>query len=130
MKQRAATIKENGLIAIVDAVCQGALSNYTKLNSPLSTALVRSLILGTSVDGYAGCAIALAEAVEPKLELITAKTLILYGTEDYLINTLGVEGLCRDIQGAQAKELKNQGHWNCIEDPRMLAEEIEGWLRA
>lgn len=123
MKLRATTIRASGLISIVDQVVASAISAQTKASSPLAGPLVKSLILGTSAEGYSLAASAIAEAKEPIVSDITAETIILHGEFDYLVNQKVVDQLCQDITGnARGELLKGQGHWNCVEDPVLVGE--------
>lgn len=110
--------------SIVDAVVHGATSSHTKITSPLTLSLIRALILGTSVEGYARACGALAGGKDPVWENIEAETMLLYGAEDYLFSENTVEEYKRNIKGLKVARMDKIGHWNAAEDPAGVAKEL------
>lgn len=121
---RASTIREKGMSAIVDAVAHGATSSHTKITSPLTLSLIRSLILGTLVEGYARACGALAGGKSPVWGNIEAETLLLYGSEDYLFSEETVEEYKKNIRKLKVVRMEKIGHWNAVEDPAGVAKEL------
>lgn len=79
MLKRAHTVMEHGVSAVVQQVVASALSGRSKQDSPLSGAMVRTLVLGTKPEGYAAACRALAGASDPDYSAIKAETLVIAG---------------------------------------------------
>lgn len=147
MQDRAIVARVSGLDPIVSLVLASATSPYTRTHSPLSQALIRSLILGTSPEGmfdvclisyepgtsvdnhsyrshtgYARACEALATAVNPDWTRVSAETLIIGGATDYLCTKEVVAEFVQLISGARSVELENVGHWIAAENPGKVAE--------
>jgi 3-oxoadipate enol-lactonase len=125
MLQRASLVNKQGVSAIVETVIDSGVSEHTKSTSPLSVALVRALVLGTTPGGYASSAHALAGASDPDYSQIKAKTLIVAGEEDYLSNERTSEFLRSSIEGSEVKTIAECGHWHAVENPLKLREFLE-----
>lgn len=125
MLKRAETVTTAGLSAIVDAVVNSATSAATKANSPLSLALIRSLVLGTGIEGYAAACRALAGASEPDYSAIKAEVLVLGGAEDYLSSPELITGLVQALPRASQVSLPHVGHWHAVEAPAEVARQLD-----
>ncbi|GAA5824963.1 hypothetical protein JCM11251_006043 [Rhodosporidiobolus azoricus] len=128
MLKRASTVQSSGLSSVVSQVVSAALSDHTKAHSPLSAAMVRSLVLAASPAGYAAACHALASALEPDYAAIQAETLIIAGEYDYLSNKETSEHFETSIRGAKRVEMKNVGHWHAVEQPLELRRILEEWF--
>ncbi|GAA5983450.1 hypothetical protein JCM11641_007853 [Rhodosporidiobolus odoratus] len=128
MLKRATAVQTAGLSAIVQQVTSAALSDHTKKHSPLSAALVRSLVLATRPAGYAAACHALAGASNPDYSRIEAKSLVVAGEHDYISNGETTEFLLQQIKGAEKREMKDIGHWHAVEDPITLRTILEEWF--
>ncbi|GAA5906159.1 hypothetical protein JCM6882_006062 [Rhodosporidiobolus microsporus] len=128
MLKRASTVQSSGLSSVVDGVVSAALSDHTKQSSPLSAALVRSLVLAASPAGYAAACHALAAAQDPDYAAITAPTLIVAGEHDYMSNSETAAFFEERIEGAKRVEMKNVGHWHAVEQPLELRRILEKWF--
>lgn len=131
MLKRATTVLTSGLSSIVSAVASSATSSHTKSHSPLSLALIRALVLATPIEGYAAACRALAAGTNPDFAKIEAETLVVGGKEDYLsspelISSL-VEGEQRIKKGKRV-ELDGVGHWHAVEQPKAIAELLDGFF--
>jgi 3-oxoadipate enol-lactonase len=100
----------------------GATSAHTKLHSPLSLSLIRALVLGTSIEGYARAALALASAEGREWSAVQAETLIVGGEEDYMCTKELCERLVGEIEGSRTVEMKGVGHWMAVEAPKRTAD--------
>lgn len=125
MLQRASLVNKQGTSAVVETVITSGLSDHSKATNPLSVALVRALVLGTTPGGYASAAHALAGASDPDYSLIKAKTLIVAGEEDLLSNERTTEFLRSSIEGSEVKTIADCGHWPGVENPLKLREHLE-----
>ncbi|GJN90223.1 hypothetical protein Rhopal_003222-T1 [Rhodotorula paludigena] len=128
MLKRAHTVMEHGVSAVVQQVVASALSDRSKQDSPLSGALVRTLVLGTKPEGYAAACRALAGASDPDYGAIKAETLVIAGEHDYLSNAATSDHLCAHIPRADKVQMDGVGHWHAVEDPVRLREILEGFF--
>lgn len=150
MLKRADTVLESGLSAIVAQVVSAALSDKSKQESPLSAAMVQTLVLGTDPRGYAAACRALAGAKDPDYSTIKAETLgafacspssalppatdatsritVVAGEFDYLSNKETTDALVNDIPGAKKVQMDGVGHWHAVEDPVGLAKILDGFF--
>ncbi|BGP17705.1 hypothetical protein JCM10213_005285 [Rhodosporidiobolus nylandii] len=125
MLQRAHTVMSHGLSAVVSQVVSAALSDKSKSTSPLSAAIVRTLVLGTRPAGYAAACHALAGATDAQYETIQAQTLIVAGQEDYLSNKETTDFFEENIKGSKRVTMEGVGHWHAVEDPIGLRKILE-----
>lgn len=128
MLKRASTVLTSGLSSIVSAVASSATSSHTKTHSPLSLALIRALVLGTSIEGYAAACKALAGASNPDFKAIKAEVLVLGGAEDYLSSPELIGGLVDELTTARKVQLEGVGHWHAVERPAEVAAELDGFF--
>lgn len=128
MLKRASTVLTSGLSSIVSAVASSATSSHTKTHSPLSLALIRALVLGTSIEGYAAACKALAGAANPDFKAIEAEVLVLGGAEDYLSSPELIGGLLGELKSARKVQLEGVGHWHAVERPAEVAAELDGFF--
>lgn len=98
------------------------MAAHTKKTSPLSLALIRALVLGTPVEGYARACHTLANAPSPDYSQITAQTVIVHGEEDYMVAQSAVDLLKSKIKHSSSVMLPLQGHWNAVENPQSIAD--------
>ncbi|GAA6028576.1 hypothetical protein JCM8097_007290 [Rhodosporidiobolus ruineniae] len=130
MLKRATTVRTAGLSAVVNTVVSSALSKKTKETSPLSAALVRSLVLAATPAGYAAACHALAGAGNPDYQAIKAQTLIVHGSEDYMSNQETADALEQSISGAKRVVMDEVGHWHAVEAPLELRKIFEDFFLA
>ncbi|ORY74051.1 putative hydrolase [Leucosporidium creatinivorum] len=128
MLKRASTVLSSGLSSIVSAVASSATSAHTKTHSPLSLALIRALVLGTSIEGYAAACKALAGASNPDFKAIEAEVLVVGGAEDYLSSPELIGGLVGELRKARKVQLEGVGHWHAVERPAEVAAELDGFF--
>ncbi|KAK4051960.1 hypothetical protein OIO90_004490 [Microbotryomycetes sp. JL221] len=130
MRDRATKVESEGLSAIVTAVVAAATSQHTKNTSPLALAIIRALVLSTEPNAYAAACRALADATDPDLRAIKAKTLIVAGAEDYLSNEMTVNALLNQdtgVERGESRKLDNVGHWHCVEAPSVVGSLLDEW---
>lgn len=125
MLQRSHAVLEGGLSPIVAQIVNGALSKHTKETSPLSAALVRSLVLATKPEAYAAACQALASAVDPDYSKIEASTLVIAGVEDYMSPKETTKFFEEKIKDVRVEEMKDVGHWHSVEQPLELRKVLE-----
>ena len=129
--QRAATVRENGLEAIVDAIMLRFFSEeFFGSNSPrLGT--IRSQFLLQSPEGYASCCVALGYMdLWAKLRTIAAPTLIINGSEDTATTPVEHgEQIAANIPGASLVTLR-AGHLSAVERPDEVARALLDFIPA
>jgi len=91
---------------------------------PLQHAFIRSLILGTSSQGYMSLCQVIARAAQPNYEKIKVPLLIIVGTEDKTAPLASSEAIL-NAYGTQKDEKKIEvldrvGHWHCVEAPEAV----------
>jgi pimeloyl-ACP methyl ester carboxylesterase len=72
----------------------------------------------------------LARPIEASLSDITARTLVLAGSEDRLIPPSHTLSLARDIAGARTAVINGVGHVGTIQDPAAVATEVIAFLQS
>ncbi len=90
-----------------------------KKSGPLQYAFIRSLILGTSAEGYISLCRVISNAKQPSYEAITVPLLILAGEDDKTAPLPMSEAILDGYGTSQSnkgiKKLADVGHWHCIE---------------
>ena len=94
MHARASTVRTSGLSAIAPLIASSAISAHTRSTSPLSLALIRALVLPTSIEGYARACEALAKGTDPDFGTIEAELLVVGGEEDYMSTREVISAIC------------------------------------
>jgi 3-oxoadipate enol-lactonase len=122
--ERAATVREHGLEAIVDAVLARW---FTPAFGDVER--FREQFLSVDPEGYARCCEAIARwDVRTELERITAPTLVVSATEDPSTPPAMGEELANGIPGARFEVLEHAAHLANVERPdhfnRLLEEHL------
>ncbi|RGP81456.1 bifunctional 4-hydroxyphenylacetate degradation enzyme [Fusarium longipes] len=126
---RAALARSEGMRAVVDAVVDAGVSEYSKKENPIAIAAVRLSLLGQDPESYAKAVWALAGATrELKVEQIQAKTLIITGDEDKVSPPSLCQKYASRIQDARHVVLNNVGHWHIFENVNGVAKAVESFL--
>jgi 3-oxoadipate enol-lactonase len=123
-RERAATVRENGLEAIVDVV----LARWFTPGFP-GAARFREMFLSVDREGYARCCEALARwDVRDELGRISAQTLVISAEEDPSTPPAMGEELSAGIPGARFEVLPDAAHLANAEQPgrfnRLLEEHL------
>lgn len=114
---RAATVRENGMGAVVEAVVSAGTSAKSKEQNPLAIAAVRLSLLGQDPEGYAKGCTALAGASEALAVVhVKARTLIITGEEDKVSPPAVCEKYAADLKAEKLHVLPQVGHWHVFED--------------
>jgi 2-keto-4-pentenoate hydratase/2-oxohepta-3-ene-1,7-dioic acid hydratase in catechol pathway/pimeloyl-ACP methyl ester carboxylesterase len=126
---RAATVRANGVVSVVDAVVDAGTSAKTKYANPLAVAAVRISLLGQDPEGYAKGCTALAGATETiPVENIKIQTLIITGDEDKVSPPDLCDKYVSQLPNAKLEILENVGHWHVFEDPVAVSAAIKSFL--
>jgi len=126
---RAATVRNSGIISVVDAIVATGTSEKTRSSNLLAIAAIRMSLLGQDPEGYAKGCTALAGAVDTiPVEDIKVPTLIITGEED----TVSPPALCETYAGkmkqAKLEVLSNVGHWHLVEDGGGVSAAVKSFL--
>ena len=126
--ERAATVRERGVEAVVDAALERWFSPAAP---PEGVAATRALLLATDPEGYAGCCEAIAEHdLRAEIGAIRAPALIVAATEDPSTPPDHAELLAAGIGGSRLVALDGLRHLACVERPGEVSRELLAHLTA
>lgn len=130
VRDRAAKVRQEGMLSIADGVINVALSEQTRRNKPEVVACVREMLLRQDPEGYARSCEAVAESVGVDLRRIACPVLLLAGSDDSVSPPAVSQKMAEELPEAKAVVLENCGHWLTLERPfdvsRALAEFLPG----
>jgi len=116
--ERIALAKTKGPRGMVDATIKRWFTEPFIKANPQTIAQVRQMILGTGVEGYAGCASAIRDMAQSTLLLgIKTPTLILTGDMDGATTVAQAQVLNRLIDKSKLVIVKDAAHLSNIEKP-------------
>lgn len=126
---RAATVRQSGMSAVVDAVVTAGTSSKSKTENALAIAAIRLSLLGQDPEGYAKGCTALAGAIDGlPVSQIKAQTLIITGEEDKVSPPAVCDKYSGEIKGAKLQVLPQVGHWHIFEDLAGVAKAVGGFI--
>lgn len=115
----------DGLEPLANSIPEAATASEA---TSTQKAFIRSLILGTSTQGYVSSCEVIASASRPDYAKIDVPMMVLAGSED---KTASYEGckMIHDEAGVSAQKkcvrvLPGVGHWHAIEAPELVAKEF------
>ena len=128
-EDRIEAIRAGGLEAIADPTMQRWFSRPFRAAG--QDAPWRDLLTRCNLEGYAGCAAAIAgtDFYTPTASL-TLPTLAIAGSEDGSTPPDLVRETADLIRGADFRLIRGAGHLPCIEEPEAFAEALTGFLTA
>lgn len=115
LRDRAATVRREGMAAVADAIVQAATSADTKRHQPVTVALVRELLMRQDAEGYARTCEALANATPAEAARIGCPVLLLTGDEDAVAPPSTARQLDERLAGSTLDILSRCGHWTTLE---------------
>ncbi|KAH8646992.1 3-oxoadipate enol-lactone hydrolase-like protein [Tricladium varicosporioides] len=117
-EKRIEAVKQNGLESLANSIPTAATGSWS---TSLHHAFIRSLILGTSPEGYVSLCTVIARAKEPNYSAITVPLLLLAGEDDKTSPLESSKSIFESYGTSSAKKrleiLKGVGHWHCVEAP-------------
>lgn len=128
LTKRAATVREGGMISIVDTVATAGVSAKTNSSRTLAKSVVRASLLMSPAEGYAQACLAAAAATDPDYSKITTPTLIFAGDEDKTAPKPTIDFLHKAINGSKIVHLAEVGHWHQVEDFETVAKELKAFI--
>ena len=117
VRDRAAKVRKEGMMAIADGVIKAALSEDTRQRKPEVVACVREMLLRQDPEGYARSCEAVAESVGADLARIVSPVLLVAGSEDTVSPPASSERMAADLEHARVEVLHGCGHWLTLERP-------------
>lgn len=115
------TVRTGGIEAIVESTVARWSSEGLAARNPAAVARMETMVRGTSVNGYCGCAAALARLnYGPRLNEINAPVLVICGDEDHGAPPDNSRQMAAMIKGARFLEIKQAGHISNIEHPAIF----------
>ncbi|KAJ5758786.1 hypothetical protein N7520_005942 [Penicillium odoratum] len=122
---RAALVRKEGMLSVVDAIVQAGTSTYVQQNKPLSIAAVRTSLLSQDAEGYAKACAALAGSATDPLDVKSLRIplSIVTGEEDKVSPPSLCQKYSQVTGGGHVEVLKDVGHWHLFED-------VEGTVKA
>ncbi len=120
-RERAAAVRADGLEPIADAVVGRWFTPAFAEVSPGVVARMRSMLVATPVEGYAGCCEALAAMdLRPDLERIEAPTLVIAGAEDPATPPEHGRLIADRVRGARLELIPGGAHLSNISHPELV----------
>lgn len=127
-RARAALVREKGMAAVADAVASGATAGEAAASNPLLRPFVRELLLGQDAEAYALACEALAAARNPDLTAITAKVLLVTGSEDKVSPPEANTTIAAELAHAVSRVAPYTGHWTVPEAPEFVNDAVLEFL--
>lgn len=125
-QERIATARRDGVAALAEGTLQRWFTPTFFESSPSEIARIRQLLLGTSMEGFVGCAEAIARLTQLNLlHAIRVPTLVLAGAEDHATPLEQSAQLHAGIYGARLVTLTNAAHQSAVEQPAAF---YDAWL--
>lgn len=127
---RAALVRKEGMLSVVDAITQTGISSYVHQNKPLAVTAARISLLSQDAEGYAKACMALAASAEEALDVTRLRipVSILTGEEDKVCPPAVCHGYSQSTGGGYAEVLPNVGHWHLFEDEDRVVNAVLGQI--
>jgi 3-oxoadipate enol-lactonase len=127
---RVRAVREKGLASVVDATIDRWFTAAYCSENPAAMARMRAMVMGTSRDGYAGCAAAIRDMkLGEAISGIKVPTLVIAGEDDTSTPLSVLQGIAQAIENAELVKIANAAHLPNLERPERVTEEIERFLR-
>ena len=127
---RVEAVRKSGLAPMVDGTLERWFTPAFRTSQPAVMDNVRKMILGTTVNGYAGCAAAIRDMDLTGIpEQIRLPTLVIAADQDPSAPPDAMKTLHNRIPGARYAELHDAAHVFTLEKPAEAAALIVGFLR-
>jgi 3-oxoadipate enol-lactonase len=126
---RIAAVRKGGIEAVVASTVSRWSSEGLTVRNPAAVARMEKMVRGTSVNGYCGCAAALAQLnYGSRLKQITAPALVMCGDEDHGAPPENSRQMAAMIEGARFVEIEQAGHIANIEQPGIFNAAVRGFF--
>jgi 3-oxoadipate enol-lactonase len=120
-RQRAAIVRQRGVESVLQSSVERWSSAGLAIRNPKAIARMEAMVRATSVNGYCGCAAALAELnYGHRLHEIDTPALVICGDEDHGAPPENTRQMHRMIKGSRFLEIEQAGHIANIEQPAIF----------
>jgi 3-oxoadipate enol-lactonase len=130
-RQRIATVRDQGIDAIADAVMGRYFHDAFRAAHPATVARFRRRLVTTDVEGYVGCCAAVGGVdTTARLPQIAVPTLVLAGELDLGTPVEMARALADGIPDARLQVLAAASHLGAIEQPQAFAQAVGAFVDA
>jgi len=128
-EQRIATVREQGIEAIADAVMGRYFHDGFRAQKPGTVARFRRRVVSTDAVGYVGCCNAVGKVdTASRLGSITVPTLVIGGELDQGTPVAMAQALADGIPEARLVVLQEASHLSAVEQPQAFQEAVVGFV--
>ncbi|XYJ08291.1 bifunctional 4-carboxymuconolactone decarboxylase/3-oxoadipate enol-lactonase PcaCD [Telluria sp. B2] len=128
-EQRIATVREQGIEAIADAVMGRYFHDGFRTQKPATVARFRRRVVSTDPVGYVGCCNAVGQVdTTARLAQLKAPTLVIAGELDQGTPVAMAQTLADAIPGARLVVLPEASHLSAIEQPAAFGQAVEAFI--
>jgi len=128
-EQRIATVREQGIEAIADAVMGRYFHDGFRAQKPGTVARFRRRVVSTDAVGYVGCCNAVGKVdTASRLGSIAVPTLVIAGELDQGTPVAMAQALADGIPEARLVVLQEASHLSAIEQPQAFEEAVVGFV--
>jgi 3-oxoadipate enol-lactonase len=121
-RDRADAVRRNGLASIGDAVLERWFTAGFLKRNPDTARGMRTMLVRNSVEGYAGCCLALAAMdLGADLRAIACPTLVVAGAKDQATPPEAGRAIAAVVPGARFVEIADCAHISSVEQPAEVA---------
>jgi 3-oxoadipate enol-lactonase len=122
---RARTVREHGIEAIADSLIARWFTSAFPASHPGTVARIRSILLSTPREGYAGACEAIAQMdLREDLPRIKAPTLVIGAERDESTPPEKAREIAERIPGAELAIIPNAAHFANVEQPEAITGQI------
>jgi 3-oxoadipate enol-lactonase len=123
--------RETGVPPLVEATVDRWVTPAFRQSQPELMAQMRAMVLGTSLDGYLGCAAAIRDmTIAAGLGRIAVPTLVIAGAADTSTPLPVLERIASSIPGAELQIVPDAAHMPTMERPELCNTLLERFLLA
>ena len=110
-QERAAMAREQGMVAVGDAVMERWFTEGFREQEPARAAAIRQLVVDTAPDGYANCCLAIRNFdVRDAVREIELPTLVIVGADDPATPPSMAQVMAERISGARLEVIEDAAH--------------------
>ncbi len=110
-QERATMAREQGMVAVGDAVMERWFTPGFREQEPARAAAIRQLVVDTAPEGYAHCCLAIRDFdVRDAVREIELPTLVIVGADDPATPPSMAQVMAERITGAQLEVIENAAH--------------------
>jgi 3-oxoadipate enol-lactonase len=120
---RAKTVRAEGMGAIADALLGRWVPAEFATRRPDIVENLRAMLVGTPVEGYAGCCAAIETMnLEPDLDRVTAPTLVIAALEDESTPPAHAQNIASRIAGCRLSLIAGAAHLANVSRPELIGQ--------